>query len=34
MPSIVSGSEYAIYWLGLAGCVVFAAIVTVISRMK
>jgi cytochrome oxidase assembly protein ShyY1 len=34
MPSIVTGSEYAIYWIGLAGCAVFAVIVTIISRMK
>lgn len=34
MPSVVTSSEYAIYWLGLAGAFVFAVIAFAISRIK
>lgn len=34
MPSVVTSSEYAIYWLGLGGVIIFAAIAVAISRMK
>jgi len=34
MPSMVSGSEYAIYILGLLGCVIFAVVATVIGMIR
>jgi hypothetical protein len=31
---MVSGSEYAIYILGLLGCVIFAVVATVIGMIR
>lgn len=34
MPSVVTSSEYAIYWIGMAGILIFGAIVVAIRMMK
>ena len=34
MPSMVTGTEYGIYILGLIGCVIFAVVAAVIGMIR